>query len=284
MQSIQDLLITANHQLEQAFATQEVASHFEAELLLAHILQQPRSYLRAHSEQEVTPAHAQQFAELIKRRSRGEPIAYILGKQEFWSLEFTVTRDTLIPRPDTELLVETTLELLPKEEKITIADLGTGSGAIAIALAHERPQWQFYAIDESEEALQIAQMNAEKHKATNITFAHGHWCAALPKDLLFDVIVSNPPYIAEDEWSQYVAGLQYEPKSALTSGQDGLNAIREIIREAKAHLKSGGYLILEHGYNQGPGVCQLLKSAKYAKIYTIPDLSSKERITLGRYF
>lgn len=287
--SIQSYLISAEQQLKQAFANDTFNPRYDAELLLAHVLQQSRSYLHAHPEALLTTAQADAFSIVIARRAQLEPIPYIIGTQEFWSLEFTVTPHTLIPRPETELLVETTLDLLRDKNQsapIHLLDLGTGSGAIAIALAHEEPSWQIVATDISEDALIIAQQNANTHHADNISFYQGAWYAALfnaPSSTKFNAIISNPPYITEIEWPEYAQGLKFEPKSALTSGQDGLDAIREIIQQAKSHLKPGGYLLLEHGYAQGAQVRELMQQSGCVEIRTKSDLSNQDRITLGRY-
>lgn len=256
-------------------------SALEAEILLAHVLDKPRSYLRAFAEENLSEEAQQQFAQVLQRRLQREPIAYITGKKEFWSLDFIVTSDTLIPRPETELLVETILTLFPKEESIKVADLGTGSGAIAIAIAHERPMWQITAVDVSENALQIARNNAQQFALNNVSFCHSNWCTALPATD-FDVIVSNPPYIAETEWEAYAEGLAFEPTSALVSGTDGLDAIREISQAATEYLKPGGYLLMEHGFWQGEAVRQILLANGYKEVHSLLDLSGQERATMGQ--
>ena len=251
----------------------------EAEVLLSHVLKVARSYLYSHPEKVLTAYEEQSFKELIARREQGEPIPYLTGHQEFWSLDFHVTKDTLIPRPDTELLVETLLSLFPNEKKI-IADLGTGSGAIALSLAHARPAWEIYATDQSEAALTVAKQNAEKLKIKNCEFHQGHWCDALP-DLKFDAIVSNPPYIAENDPHLIQGGLPFEPKGALVSGVDGLDALAEIILQAKIKLKSGGYLLLEHGYQQAEPVQTLFQKAGYQTVSSHRDLAGILRATSG---
>lgn len=270
MTNIQQVLTTAKQQI----------SVIDAEILLAFTLNKPRSYLHAYPEQVLTQAQAQQFAEFTKRCLDGEPIAYITGVKEFWSLPLFVTRDTLIPRPETEMLVETVLEIFPSEANIKIADLGTGSGAISIALAHERPEWKIFAVDVSESALTIARKNAQQFALHNISFYRGNWCTALPCND-FDVIVSNPPYIAETEWETYAQGLKFEPKGALTSGEDGLNAIREISSMANQFLRTSGLLLLEHGFWQGQAVRDILQANGFHDVRSICDLSGHERVTLG---
>lgn len=256
---------------------------FDAELLLAYALSQSRAYLLAHLDDEVGVAEEKRFAQLLARRSHKEPIAYILQQREFWSLPLQVTKDTLIPRPETECLIEWVLEIFPeKNHSLRVADLGTGSGAIALALASERPCWHITATDVSQSALDIASNNAQALGLSHISFHQGNWFTALPDDReLFDIIVSNPPYLAETEWLDYASGLEYEPRNALVSGVNGLDAITAIISEAKTYLKPGGCLFLEHGFRQGESVRQLFLAADYVKVATRCDLSNLERITLG---
>lgn len=255
----------------------------DAELLLSFILHQPRSYLHAHAEDELTAEQVTQFNDCIRRRANGEPIAYITGSRAFWKFELEVTPDVLIPRPETELLIELALELFPENRAIKLADLGTGSGAIALALAYERPEWQIYATDVSESALAIADNNAQQLGLKNVAFFSGNWCTAL-LTTDFDVIVSNPPYIAESEWKEYAEGLKYEPKLALTSGEAGLDAIQEIANAARHYLKPGGYLLVEHGFAQGAAVRSIFESFGFSAIKTMVDLSGKERVTVGSFF
>lgn len=254
----------------------------EAEMLLAFVLKKPRSFLHAWHEHKPSDNEIEQFTHYVKRRCNKEPIAYLTGSKEFWSLEFLVSPDTLIPRPETELLVESVLALYNKENRVRkIADLGTGSGAIGLALAHERPLWQIYATDLHRDALHIAESNAHRLAVENIFFFQGNWCAALPC-FDFDVIVSNPPYLAEAEWTIYGEGLKYEPKLAFVAGQDGLEAIRQISESAKYYLKPNGYLLVEHGFWQGEKVRQLFASAHYSHIHSLRDLAGHERVTLGQ--
>lgn len=254
----------------------------DAEVLLAHALKKPRSFLHAWPEQKLTDEQQQLFVEYVRRRCDQEPIAYITAVREFWSLELLVTPDTLIPRPETELLVEYVLKNFDASKPLKVADLGTGSGAIALALAKERSGWRIYAADISENALQIARKNAQRLELTHISFYQGSWCTALPcKD--FDVIVSNPPYIAETEWQDYSSGLKFEPLHALVSGKDGLEAIRVISQTTKACLKPGGYVIVEHGFLQGRAVRTIFADEGYSEIHSLRDLAGQERITVSRY-
>lgn len=252
----------------------------EAEILLAFSLQQSRSYLRAYPESQLSNEQIQTFYEYVMRRFNAEPMAYILGKKEFWSLEFEVSPDTLIPRPETELLVELALKLVDQAQA-KIADLGTGSGAIALSLAHERPAWQIYATDISQEALEIARKNAQRFRLNQVSFYSGNWCTALPCED-FDLIVSNPPYIAETEWTHYAAQLSYEPRHALVSGEKGLLAIQEISQSAKCYLKQGGFLLIEHGFLQGRETRNIFANEGYGQIETVCDLAGHERVTIAR--
>ncbi|VVC76693.1 Release factor glutamine methyltransferase [Aquicella siphonis] len=255
----------------------------EAEVLLSHVLQKPRSHLHAWSESSIDHAQFLQFSVCLQRRCNREPLAYITGRREFWSLDLMVTPDTLIPRPETELMVECVLESMPENNPLTrVADLGTGSGAIGLAIAHERPSWQIYATDASESALQIARKNAQQLGLDNVYFSCGNWCTALPR-ADFDVIVSNPPYIGESEWAAYAEGLEYEPRSALVSGSDGLDAIRTISHTAKYFLRPAGYVLVEHGFLQGAAVRRLFAASGYSQIHSVRDLSGRERVTIAQY-
>jgi release factor glutamine methyltransferase len=258
------------------------APRLEAEILLAFVLNEPRSALHAWPEKTLNDEQLALFASYLERRTRGEPMAYLMGRRAFWSQDLMVTSHTLIPRPETELMVEEVL-LLTKDKLrgMKVADLGTGSGAIALALAHERPSWEIYATDISEEALQIARKNAQQLGLKNVSFYQGNWCTALPCSD-FDIIVSNPPYIAETEWADYAEGLAFEPRLALVSGQDGLEALQDIGLSAKNYLHSSGYLLMEHGFSQGAAVRHLLALAGFEAIRTVRDLAGQERMTLGR--
>lgn len=276
--TIQSTLAFATHQLA-IVADNPV---LEAEVLLSHVLKKPRTYLRAWLDTSLSDDEFIQYADCLARRREREPIAYITGLREFWSLELMVTKDTLIPRPETEILVEEVLKLFADDSVIQLADLGTGSGAIALALAHERPEWQVTATDASESALLVASNNAQRLGITNISFCQGNWCTALPETRL-DVIVSNPPYLGECEWAAYADGLAYEPRSALVSNIDGLDSIRTIICHAKRYLKPNGYVVLEHGYLQGAAVRKIFAASGYSQIHSVRDLAGQERVTIGQY-
>ena len=255
----------------------------DAPLLLAHVLGKDRGWLFAWPEHEPTLAQQQRYLQLLERRRQGEPLAYLTGEKEFWSLNLEVSPAVLIPRPETELLVELALALdLP--QTIPVLELGTGSGAIAIALATERPGWQITATDASAAALDIARGNAARHQAANLEFIQGHWYQALPDDRKYQLILSNPPYVMEDDPHLLQDGLPWEPPQALTAGSDGLTDLRIIIGEAPTHLLPGGWLLVEHGYDQGKAVRDLFDSAGFNRVATRQDLGGKDRVTLGRYY
>jgi release factor glutamine methyltransferase len=247
----------------------------DAELLLVRATGRSRTHLGAFDEQPLSAAQMQVFRALVQRRLSGEPLAYIDGRKEFWSLELLVTPDVLVPRPETELLVERCLALLTGPHS-RIADLGTGSGAIALALAHERPSWTVVATDASAKALAVAGHNAQRLGLEHIDFRLGDWCQALADDR-FDAIVSNPPYIAPDDAA--LVALTQEPAGALVAQSGGLADLLDIIEAAPAHLNSGGHLLLEHGCTQGPDVAGALVARGYARVVCRPDLAGLDRVT-----
>ncbi len=257
------------------------APELEAALLLCHLLGKPRSHLFAWPERRLTEAQREAYEHLIQRRLAGEPIAHITGEREFWSLALKVTPDTLIPRPETELLVERALAHLAEVSAPRIADLGTGSGAIALALASERADAVVHASEQSAAALAVASDNARRLRLANISFFHGSWCQPLPPGQRYDLIVSNPPYIESEDPHLARGDLPREPRQALVSGADGLEAIREIAAEAPSRLAAGGWLLLEHGYAQGEAVRQILARRGLVQIRTLPDLAGLPRLTEG---
>lgn len=253
---------------------------FDARLLLAHTLGSSTSHLYSNAEAEVTAAETEQFKRLLARRITGEPLAYITGHCGFWTLDLRVNEAVLVPRPDTETLVEAALDLLPQSE-CHIVDLGTGSGAIALALASERPAWHITATDASRPALDCASANAKRLRLNHIQFRHGCWFEPLAT-ARFDAIVSNPPYVAIGDHHLQAPELTYEPDAALVAGGDGLTDLGHIARNAPCHLNSGGRLLLEHGFEQGRAVRQLLTQAGFSAVHTLTDLAGRERVTLGQ--
>jgi release factor glutamine methyltransferase len=251
----------------------------DAELLLAHVLGRDRSHLHAYPELRLTESQREHFDALLERRCRGEPIAYIVGMKEFWSLPLRVTSDVLIPRPETELLVALALARIPADETLEIADLGTGSGAIALAIAKERPHCKITASDSSSAALALAAHNAQCLGLTNVRFLLGEWFTPLWRR--FDLIVSNPPYVAADDPQLHEAVLKFEPKEALISPAAGLHDLELIARRAKFFLNPRGALIVEHAYNQGAQVRELLEQSDLRDIETHRDAAGLERATLG---
>lgn len=275
--SVATLLHTAGTRLAKISAT----PHLDAECLLAHVLQTRRSHLFAHPEQCVERNTLRQFARLVGARSQGRPVAYLTGEREFWSLSLKVNRATLIPRPETEILVEQTLLLVPTAARWPLLDLGTGSGAIALALAKERPQCLVTATDISRSALAVARENAAALGIANVEFLQGEWFAPLP-GRRYRVIVSNPPYVLDGDPHLDAGDLRFEPQRALNGGSDGLAMIRKIVQQAPAHLDPGGVLMLEHGHDQAARVRELLSAAGFSGIQTYRDLAGTERGSVGR--
>src|SRR5258708_4545555 len=249
----------------------------DAELLLAKTLGLPRSALIARGEEPVDSSDERAYAELIRRRAGGVPIAYLTGSREFWSLPLKVSPAVLVPRPETELLVEHALALLPRDEVCSVLDLGTGSGAIALSLAHERPHWALTGVDNSPAALQVAACNS-RHLKLSLRWRCGSCFDAVPGER-FHLIVANPPYIAAADPA--LKTLCAEPAAALIAGPTGLEALRAIIAEAPKHLYAPGWLALEHGISQGQDVAQQLQERGFTSIRTYPDFSGRPRITLG---
>ena len=253
----------------------------EAELMLLHVIGRDRAWLFAHGDSALADADASAFDALLARRIAGEPVAYLIGHRGFWTLDLQVSPATLIPRPETERLVELALERLPADTPWRIADLGTGTGAIALALASERPQARVVATDVSEGALAIARTNAVSNGIANVEFHHGSWWTPLRGEC-FHLVASNPPYIADGDAHLAQGDLRFEPATALSSGTDGLDAIREIVGEAPTHLMPGGWLLLEHGWDQGAAIRMLMSAAGFVDVATEPDLEQRDRVTLGR--
>ncbi len=273
--------------LQRAAQTLDASSptpRLDAEVLLAHVCGLARAALAARGHDPLSPEHERQFLALLARRAAGEPIAYLTGKREFWSLELEVGPATLIPRPETELVVERALARIPPQAAWRIADLGTGCGAIAVALARERPAARLVATDLSVEALAVARRNLENLRLTNVELRHGDWLEALGGGggERFEMIVSNPPYVASGDPALATGALRFEPLRALVAGPDGLDAIRRIAFHARRYLVPGGWLLLEHGASQGDAVARLARRYGYVEITTYRDLAGHDRVLEAR--
>jgi release factor glutamine methyltransferase len=256
-------------------------SRLDAELLLAHVLRSSRARLRSHPEQACEPGDRDAYLALIARRAAGEPAAYLLAAKEFWSVRLAVGPAVLVPRPETELLVERALALRSEAEG-TVADLGTGSGAIALALARERPRWRLVATDICADALAVARRNAADLGAANVEFLLGSWFAPL-RGRRFHLVLSNPPYVAADDPVLASAPLAFEPRAALTCGPDAMADLRKIIRAAPPHLEPGGWLLLEHGATQASEVARELAARGFTHVRSHRDLAGHERMTEARW-
>jgi len=272
-----------NHVVKDAIKQLEAVSdsaHLDVELLLCSVINKDRSFLRAWPEHELNQQQLSSFQQLLKQRLQGKPIAHILGERGFWSLNLKVTSDTLIPRPDTERLVELALDIIPDDAQWKILDLGTGTGAIALSLAKEKSTCFITATDQSIAALDVAKQNAEDNKISNIEFIQSDWFANLDNQQ-FDMIVSNPPYIKETDPHLQQGDVRFEPLSALTSGEDGLNDIRTIIKNSQQHLTEKGVLLIEHGYDQADAVCHLLSATNFTQVSNFKDDNGNPRVSIG---
>lgn len=272
--TIKDLLQDATRYLATGSA------RLDAEVLLACALCKPRSHLHAWPEQVVTADVLHLFTDLLQRRAAGEPVAYLTGRREFWSLPLTVTTATLIPRPETETLVALALEKLPVDTPRRIADLGTGSGAVALALASERSACHVFATDNSTQALQVARANAARLGLDNIEFVAGDWCSALSA-MSLDMIVSNPPYIVETDHHLDAGDVRFEPRAALAAGPDGMDDLNIIAGCAGEHLRRDGWLLVEHGYDQGEKTVALLRACGFRQVSDHADAAGVSRVTMG---
>lgn len=267
-------------QATKQLAATSSSPRLDAEVLLRHVAGLTRTALITRANDRLSPEHEEQLSGLIIRRAQGEPVAYLTGSREFWSIDLSVTPDVLIPRPETELLVEQALMRIPDNADWTIADLGTGSGAVALAIAKERPRCRVIATDASEAALAIARTNANRLAIENVEFRHGEWLDPFA-DQVLKMIVSNPPYIAEQDQHLSQGDVRFEPRGALVAGADGLVAIRTIAAGARQHLRRCGLLLLEHGYDQGPAVRAILAGQGYTTVDTFPDLHGLPRVSFG---
>lgn len=280
LNSINALLQAAAQQLAPAQSLTLREARLEARVLMEHCTGRPHAWLIAHGEEAPAPEQQNCFAQAVQNRLHGLPVAYIVGWREFYGLPFQVSVDTLIPRPDTELLVELALQHLPPGP-CSLLDLGTGSGAIAVTLAHFRPDVQITATDQSDAALNIARQNAQRHAAGRIRFLSGSWYAPLDRQR-FDLIVSNPPYIARHDPHLQQGDLRFEPASALAADDLGLADLRQIILQAPAHLNPQGWLLVEHGFDQAAACQDIFRQAGFARIETHKDLGGQPRVTLGQ--
>lgn len=254
----------------------------DAELLLCHVLKKERAYLFAYPEKELSSEEQKQWFFLVEQRCLRVPVAYLTGRKSFWNLELQVNEHTLIPRSETELLVEIILEKFSSDNAIELLDLGTGSGAIALALAKEKPDWKIFAVDSSPEALKTAKVNAEKNHIQNVEFFQSDWFSAFPSHQRWHIIVSNPPYLDENDPHLSTEEICHEPRTALVAKRNGLEDIEEIIRSSRHHLTSGGWVFLEHGFEQGAAVRQLFLHSGYDSVNTLKDIAGLERVTYGR--
>ena len=277
VRTIHRALVRARAALDASGTT----ARLDAEVLLAHVLGWNRARLHAHPGERLDPVAATRFEALVERRRTGEPVAYLVGRREFWSLDLLVTHDTLVPRPETEHLVEAVLGVVPHDDDAAIADIGTGSGAVALALARERPRAFVLGTDSSRAAVAVARANAIRLRCDNASFIAADACAALAPGR-WSVVASNPPYVAEDDPHLSTGDVRFEPRDALVSGPRGLAMLKTLARQGPSRLVPGGWLALEHGARQGSEVRDLLSAAGLEAIETIRDLSGNERVTLGR--
>lgn len=278
--SIQDVLSQDGASLRTALTLTASEARIEVQILLQRALHVARAYLLAHPEQMLDAGQQAAYDAMLQRRMQGEPIAHILGEREFFGLNFKITPATLIPRPDTELLVELALQRIPQQGLARVLDLGTGSGAIALAIAHHRPEAEVTAVDASEAALAVAQENARCLGISNVHFLLSDWFAAIGNQR-YQLIISNPPYIAEGDVHLAEGDVRFEPLSALASGRNGLEDIRWIIAQAGNFLEEGAYLLLEHGYDQARSVRELLLQNGYRDVFSARDIAGIERVSGG---
>ena len=279
--TIQNTLTQDTARLTETLALDASGARIEVQTLLQNVLNASRAYLLAHPERCLNDSEQTRYEELLQRRLHGEPIAYLLGEREFFGLMFKVTLATLIPRPETELLVELALQRIPQNEPCRVLDLGTGSGAIALSIAHARPDVEVVAVDASTKALAVARENAQRLGISNTTFVQSDWYTALDEQR-FDLIVSNPPYVAAGDPHLQRGDLRFEPASALASGKDGLRDIRHIVTHARVHLYPEGWLLFEHGYDQAAQVRELMQQAGFNAVFSAQDLAGIERVSGGR--
>lgn len=275
---MQLVAITITQALTEAYRT---IDRVDACMLLQYVLNVDHAFLLTYPDQVLVPQQIEDFSRLVKRRIDGIPVAYLTGERAFYDLTFKVTEAVLIPRPETELLIELALERIPVDQPLKVLDLGTGSGAIAITLAKHRPQIQVVAVDVSADALAVSRWNAKNLQVDNLSWVMGNWFDELSAQK-FDLIISNPPYVAENDPHLRQGDLRFEPQIALSAGSDGVACIQHIIEVAPKYLVSGGWLLLEHGYDQADECRQLLKHVDFSNICSYPDLAGIMRVSGGQ--
>jgi len=280
MNSIHHVLHQSSQQLVHTIGLDCAEANLEANLLLQHVLHVNRAWVITHEHDVLNADQQAEFQQRLKRRLDGEPIAYIVGFREFYGLQLKVSSATLIPRPDTETLVEAALKKIPLDKVLHILDLGTGTGAVALAIAKHRNDCEITAVDQSSDALSVTLENAQSLNLNNLRLIESNWFLELQGEW-FDVIVSNPPYIAQDDEHLKQGDLRFEPISALASGADGLDDIRKIVQDAPDYLKSNGWLMLEHGFDQADAVAALLKARGFSQIDHAKDIAGTLRVTFG---
>jgi release factor glutamine methyltransferase len=281
LRTVQDALTLDSARLAKMLALDSSSARIEIQCLLQQVLHVSRAYLLGHPDCFLQDSEQLRYNELLRRRLAGEPIAYILGEREFFGLKFKVTPATLIPRPETELLVDLALARIPPHETCRVLDLGAGSGALALSIAHARADVDVTAVDASQDALEVARENALHLKIGNVRLLSSDWFSSLAGEH-FDLIVSNPPYIAATDAHLEQGDLRFEPRTALASGTDGLGDIRRIVAGAQSHLNPGGWLLLEHGYDQAVTVREILREAGFGEVFSARDLAGIERASGGR--
>lgn len=280
--NIKQALQQAQQRLNRArLNNSSLGAAVDAQVLLTSILQCNTAHLAAWPEKNLSKEQESRFQTLVKQRKEGQPVAYLVGQREFWSLEFSVNNSTLIPRPETETLVDYILTTFSSDTNIKLLDMGTGTGAIAISIASERPGWLIVASDISQSALKLARQNSNRHHTDHITFKKSNWFENLTADK-FNIIVSNPPYIACDDPHLRQGDVRFEPHSALISGPTGMDDIEHLCAQAKNHLINNGCLIIEHGYNQKKQVADCFAKNGFTEIFQQQDLSGQPRMTTGR--
>ncbi|WP_027705872.1 peptide chain release factor N(5)-glutamine methyltransferase [Zymobacter palmae] len=265
----------------QTLSSSSDTARLDAELLLCHVIGKPRTWLYTWGDQTIAEEARAAFATLIERRHTGEPVAYLIGEREFWGLTLETAPHTLIPRPDTELVVDTALARATRAEG-QLLDLGTGTGAIALAFASERAGWQVIGADVVPEAVSLAQRNARRLGIANARFIESNWFTALPPTARFELIVSNPPYIAADDHHLNEGDVRFEPRSALVADDDGLADLRHLVDTAWQFLRPEGWLLLEHGWTQAEAVCAMLNECGYVQVESLTDLGQQPRVSLGQ--